>query len=255
MNKKLTFLNTKYSLSKMLIAGIVLTIIYVLAGFITFNNYIPEPWNRIIYAVIAISIACACLHYSKTTKVLSIHVKQGKFVIFTVFISLLAFWPYIGKVKEWIEVFRQTPVTIIACLFTALAAGVCEEFLFRNLFFNFFIGVYRKQKYILFWATLTSSFIFALMHLVNLYHQSWHTTAEQICLVFSIGIIFCVFHILSNTMWLPVLLHFLFDFSPMMKNGVSHGQSWLVIIVAVVILLLAYLTWLGIFNQKIVQAE
>lgn len=255
MNKKLTFLNTKYSLSKMLIAGIVLTLIYVIAGLVTFANYVAEPWNRIIYAAIAIAIAFVCLHYSKTTKVLNVHVKQGKFVIYTVVLCLLAIWLYIGKISNWIEVFKQTPVTIIACLFTALAAGVCEEFLFRNLFFNFFIGVYHNQKHVLFWATLTSSLIFALMHLVNLYHQDWHTTAEQICLVFCVGIIFCVFHILSNTMWLPVLMHFLYDFSPMMKNGVSHGQSWTMIVVVVVILLVSYLIWLWIFNKKVVQAK
>lgn len=253
MNRKLTFLNTDYSLSKMLVAGIILTLIYVFAGIITFNNYIIEPWNRIIYAVIAIIVALGCLHYSKTAKVLNVHVKQGKFKIYTIIICLLLIWIYGVKSLEWIAVFKQSGVEILTCFFTALAAGICEEFLFRNLFFNFFIGVYKNKKHILFLATITSSFFFALMHLVNLYHQNINTTIQQVCLVFCIGIIFCIFHILSNAMWLPVLMHFLFDFSPLMKNGVSQGEAWLVIIIDVIILLAVYLDWLWIFNKKLDQ--
>lgn len=253
MRDKLIFLKKKYSLSKLLIVGIILTLAYTVAGLIIFKIS-PTALNRGIYALVAVIIAGLCAYFSKTTKVFNIHVKQGKLIIFTAIIIIYVFLIYTVRASEWIQVFKQTPNNILACIFTALAAGFCEEFLFRNLFFNFFIGVYKNTKHILFWAALTSTFFFALMHLVNLWHQSANTTLEQVCAVFGTGMIFCVFHILSNSMWIPVLLHFLWDFSPIMKSGISKGSEWSVVLVFVGVVLLIFVSWLWFFDTKVEKA-
>lgn len=253
MRDKLIFLGKKYTLPKLLIVGIILTLVYTFAGLIIFKTS-STALNRGLYALVALIVAGLCAYFSKTTKVLNVHVKQGKLKIFTAVIIIYTMIIYAVKATAWIQVFKQTPSDILACIFTALAAGLCEEFLFRNLFFNFFIGVYKNTKHILFWAALTSTFFFALMHLVNLWHQSTNTTLEQVCAVFGTGMIFCVFHILSNNMWVPVLLHFLWDFSPIMRSGISKGSEWSVVLVFVGIVLLIFVSWLWFFDTKVEKA-
>lgn len=253
MRDKLIFLGKKYSLPKLLIVGIILTLVYTFAGLIIFKTS-STALNRGLYALVALIVAGLCAYFSKTTKVLNVHIKQGKLKILTAVIIIYTMIIYAVKATAWIQVFKQTSSDVLACIFTALAAGFCEEFLFRNLFFNFFIGVYKNTKHILFWASITSTFFFALMHLVNLWHQNANTTLEQVCAVFGTGMIFCVFHILSNSMWVPVLLHFLWDFSPIMKNGISKGSEWSVVLVFVGVVLLIFLSWLWLFNTKVEKA-
>lgn len=250
MRNKLMFLGKKYSLPKLLIIGIILDLVYTVAGFINFKVS-STALNRGIYALVALIVAGLCAYFSKTTKVLNIHVKQGKLGIFTAVIIICTLIIYAVKASGWLQVFKQTPNDILVCLFTALAAGFCEEFLFRNLFFNFFVGVYKNTKHILFWASITSTLFFALMHLVNLWHQNTNTTLEQVCAVFGTGMIFCVFHILSNTMWVPVLLHFLWDFSPLMKSGISKENEWSVVLAFVGVVLVIFLSWLWLFGMKV----
>lgn len=250
MRNKLVFLGKKYSLPKLLIAGIILDLVYTVAGLINFKAS-PIAFNRGIYALVALIITGFCAYFSKTTKVLNVHVKQGKLGIYTAVIVVCTLIIYAVKASGWLEVFKQTPNDILICIFTALAAGFCEEFLFRNLFFNFFIGVYKNTKHILFWTSITSTLFFALMHLVNLWHQSVNITLEQVVAVFGTGIIFCVFHILFNSMWVPVLLHFLWDFSPIIKNGVSEGSKWSIVLTFVAIVLILFLSWLWLFEMKV----
>lgn len=237
----------------MLSAGILLTLIYIWAGRgIAFSSVIPQPWNRILYVAIAICVAAACLYFSKTTKVIDVHIKQGKLIIFTAIIVIILVLIYSLKAEQWIQIFKGKLNELIVCFFTALAAGVCEEFLFRNLVFNFFIGVFKNSKNILFWTSFISSIIFGSMHLVNLGRQDILTTLEQVCLAFTLGIILCSMHILSNSMWLPVALHFLWDFSPLVKTGISQSTNFFAtLVVEVGIIAIIYLLWIWLFNRKI----
>lgn len=250
---KLTFLKYQFSLVKMFIAGVILLLIYVYAGRVTLITTIPQPWNRMLYMAIALAVAGFCAYFAKTTQVLNIEVKQGKLAILSGILVATLIYIYVAKAFGWVMVFRQGWLMTLICLMTALGAGFAEEFIFRNLFFNAFIGVFKKQKYSLFLASMAVSAIFGLMHLVNLSHQTWAATSQQVFYAFAIGLLFCVIHVWSNGMIVPAMMHFLFDFSPMMKNATTTAVSWTGILVIFLPILVVSLLWLLIYNKKVAQ--
>lgn len=250
---KLTFLDYQYSLPKMFIAGVVLLLIYVYAGKVTLIKFIPQPWNRLLYMVIALGVAGLCAYFAKTTKVLNVKPKQGKIVILSAILIAILAYIYIAKTVGWVMVFKEGWMMTLICLATALGAGFAEEFIFRNLFFNVFIGVFKKQKYALLWASISVSAIFGLMHLVNLTHQSWAATSQQVFYAFAIGVLFCVIHIWSNTMVVPAMMHFLFDFSPIMKTATTTAIPWAGVLIIFLPILVVSLLWIFFYNKKVAK--
>lgn len=250
---KLTFLDYQYSLPKMFIVGVILLLIYVFAGKVTLIKVIPQPWNRLLYMIIALSVAGVCAYFAKTTKVLNVKPQQGKIVILSAILIVILAYIYVAKAVGWKMVFSQGWMITFICLMTALGAGFAEEFIFRNLFFNAFIGVFKKQKYALLWASISVSAIFGLMHLVNLTHQSWAATSQQVFYAFAIGVLFCVIHIWSNSMIIPAIMHFLFDFSPMMKNATTTAIPWLGVLIIFLPILVISLLWLFFYNKKVIN--
>lgn len=69
------------------------------------------------------------------------------------------------------------------------------------------------------WAAILSSICFGLAHFVNLVHQSFIVTLQQVILVSAIGLMLCTVRILTNNMWLSVIMHIAFDVSPIMLTG------------------------------------
>lgn len=250
---KLTFLDYQYSLPKMFISGVILLLVYVYAGKVTLIKAIPQPWNRMLYMAIALAVAGVCAYLAKTTKVLNFEVKQGKLAILSGILVVFLAYIYVAKAFSWVIIFRQGWLMTIICLTTAIGAGFAEEFIFRNLFFNAFIGVFKKQKYVLLLASVLVSAIFGLMHLVNLSHQTWAATSQQVFYAFAIGLLFCVIHLWSNGMIVPAMMHFLFDFSPMMKTATTTAIPWTGVLVIFLPILIVSFLWLWFYNKKVAQ--
>ena len=253
--EKLTFLNQQYSLPKMFISGVILLLIYVLAGRITLVKFIPQPWNRLLYMVIALGVSGTCAILAGTTQVLKVKPKQGKVVILSAILIVILAYIYLTKALGWVMIFREGWMTTLICLATAIGAGFAEEFIFRNLFFNAFIGVFKKQKYALLLTSVTVSVIFGLMHLVNLTHQTWAATSQQVFYAFVIGLLFCTIHIWSNAMIIPALMHFLFDFSPIIKTATTTAVSWVGILIIFLPILVVSFLWILFYNKKINELE
>ena len=256
MNKdKLTFLNYPYSLLKMFISGIILLLIYVFAGRITLIKSIPQPWNRLLYMFISLAVASACAYFSETTTVLKNRPKQGKLAILSAILVVMLAYVYLAKALGWVMIFREGWMMTLICLATAIGAGFAEEFIFRNLFFNAFIGVFKKQKYTLLLSSISVSAIFGLMHLVNLTHQTLAATSQQVFYAFAIGMLFCTIHIWSNAMVIPAVMHFLFDFSPVIKSATTVAVSWIGVLVIFLPILIVSLLWIFLYNKKINNLE
>lgn len=248
---KLAFLDYQYSLPKMFIAGIVLLLMYVFAGRVTLIKSIPQLGARFLYMAIALVVAGLCAYFSETTRVLKVKPKQGKLVILSAILVAILAYIYLAKAFSWVIVFREGWMLTFICLTTAIGAGFAEEFIFRNLFFNAFIGVFKKQKYALLLASISVSAIFGLMHLVNLSHQTWAATSQQVFYAFAIGLLFCVIHIWSNTMVIPAIMHFLFDFSPIMKNATTTAIPWEGVLIIFLPILIISFFWILVYNKKV----
>ncbi|MBP2057508.1 membrane protease YdiL (CAAX protease family) [Lactobacillus colini] len=254
-NNKFTFFKYQYSLPKMFIISIILLLIYLFAGKVSLLKFIPQPWNRLLYMAITLVVAGFCAYFAKTSKVLEVRPKQGKLAILSTILVVILVLLYLGKVIGWVMIFNQGLTVTIICLATAIGAGFGEEFIFRNLLFNAFLGVFRNNKYSLALSSITISAIFGLMHLVNLTHQDWAATSQQVFYAFAIGLLFCVIHIWSNTMIVPALMHFLFDFSPVIKTATTVAVPWAGILIIFLPLLVVSLLWIVIYNRKVQAFE
>ena len=126
---------------------------------------------------------------------------------------------------------HKSVMSIITILLLAVAAGLCEEFLFRDLLFNLFTKILSKRRYVLLWSAILSSICFGLAHFVNLSRQDFGVTFQQVIAVTSIGLMLCTIRILTNNMWLNVIMHIAFDISPLVVTGDIIGK-WSAIIVS-----------------------
>ena len=172
-------------------------------------------------------------------------------MILSALLVVILAYIYLSKALAWVMVFREGWMLTLICLATAVGAGFAEEFIFRNLFFNAFIGVFKKQRYALLFASLAVSAIFGLMHLVNLSHQSWAATSQQVFYAFAIGVLFCVIHIWSNSMIIPAMMHFLFDFSPVMEHATTTAIPWVGVLVIFLPILVVSFLWILFYNKKV----
>lgn len=97
---------------------------------------------------------------------------------------------------------------ITLALFDCVATALCEEFLFRYLLLNFI-----RQTKKTFVSIILSACFFGLMHLVNISSLSSIPYVLLQCLyTFGLGIILGFVYLDSRKIYLPIILHALFNF-------------------------------------------
>lgn len=240
MEDNLEITKSKYSVLQMTVAFIVLTVIYILRANILFflnSNFLKSNNGKLLKAIAGLVIALICAHFAnkfagKSLKVFIKRIKQGKVLWLTTAFCVVVLVLYCGKALQWIQVMHKSSINIITILLLALAAGLCEEFLFRDLLFNLFTKLFIKRRYVLLWSAILSSICFGLAHFVNLFKQDFVVTLQQVIAVTSIGLMLCTVRILTNNMWLSVIMHVAFDISPIVMTG-DVLESWTTIIIGV----------------------
>lgn len=88
-------------------------------------------------------------------------------------------------------------------LFVAFTAGVCEEIIFRGFFIQYFLAWNQDNEMGAWLAILIPGFLFAFGHLYQ-----GHQAVIKIMLM---AIIFGWLFILTESLWIPIILHFLVD--------------------------------------------
>lgn len=241
----------KASVIKMLLAFIILTIVYQLSPLISyaFKSIIVEV---IFYLIIAVAIAYVGRRFAQTVKITKKPVKLGKLslTIFTIFVVL---WMLILLFNK-LEVFKLSQIKIIKVLIMAIWAGIIEETLFRGLILNIFIEIFSKKKYLFIWAAIAESFCFALIHFVNLAHQSLQSTVGEVIIVFGIGLLMTYMRFASNGLVLSTIFHIYFDFQPKLA-GSNYGNSNILaefglMVILVVIAVSAIYSYNRRYNEK-----
>ncbi|MBM6872337.1 CPBP family intramembrane glutamic endopeptidase [Lactobacillus crispatus] len=239
MGNDLKATKNKYSISQMTIAFVVLTVVYILRGKILFflgPSFLNSGNGKLLQAIVSLVIALICAHFAnkfagKSFKVFIKRIEQGKVRWLTALFCVIVFILYLAKASQWVQVMHKSVMSIITILLLAVAAGLCEEFLFRDLLFNLFTKILSKRRYVLLWSAILSSICFGLAHFVNLARQDFVVTFQQVIAVTSIGLMLCTIRILTNNMWLNVIMHIAFDISPLVVTGDIIGK-WSAIIVS-----------------------
>ena len=89
-----------------------------------------------------------------------------------------------------------------ASLTVSIIAGVCEEIMFRGFLF------WQLQQYMPFYAAFVlTNILFALGHA--------GTKMKNALLTFVLGIVFSTSYVLTDSLWLAIVLHILVDFQAM----------------------------------------
>lgn len=239
MENNLEVGKSKYSVTQMIIVFVILTAIYSLRNrFFEFlsPDFFENNNGSLVLAIVGFIIALICVHFAnkftgKNSKIFINRVKQGKTLWITFFFVLSVIIFYLDKINSWIQTMQKPLITIVIVLLQAIAAGLCEEFLFRDLFFNILTKIFLKFHYVLVWSAIISSFGFGLMHFINLDRQGFAVTTQQVIIATAIGLMMCTVRVLTNNIWPSVIMHIAFDVSPIVLTG-DISSPWLNIMIA-----------------------
>ena len=101
----------------------------------------------------------------------------------------------------------------------------------RGLFLSGFLNLFQNNSFKLLLTSLISSILFGLLHLINLIHNPVNAILQQVFYATILGLIFSIIRIVSNSLWLPIMIHSLIDFQPTITSKTVSENSWLTIIV------------------------
>ncbi len=98
--------------------------------------------------------------------------------------------------------------------------GITEEFLCRGWLQNEFLERYGDTKKNIITSILLASFIFGIMHIVNVIttSQNFFETILQVVNAMSIGFLFGILYYKTKNIWSVIILHAYYDFSIMISN-------------------------------------
>ncbi len=103
--------------------------------------------------------------------------------------------------------------------------GVVEELFFRGIVQD--VVWRRTQKLSTVLQTVICAAIFSVWHLVNLmFGQGLAATLLQVGYSFLIGAMLTTLRLVTNNIWLCVLVHALFDFGGNLVNALGSGEVW-----------------------------
>lgn len=134
------------------------------------------------------------------------------------------------------------PVTAICYVLYCLSIGALEESIFRGNILPLFMYAFGRNKKGTFWAIICSSAIFGAMHLLNLFGGFSAGVFLQVGYSFLIGAMCAATMLFTGNIFVPVIIHSLFDIGGFMFDNFGTGTLWTtpnIIVTAIVSVLCA----------------
>jgi len=111
---------------------------------------------------------------------------------------------------------------VVVALLATFLVGLSEELLIRG----YFVDLLQESGLAVLAVALISSLVFGVLHGANaLNGQDVRTTVQQVVGSAVLGLGFFASLALTGTLWLPIALHFLFDFSLIVHGSVKQDAS------------------------------
>ncbi len=208
---------------------------------------------RLILSAVAIFLICK---YRFNRAFYSFNAK-GLLLILPAFLVVIFNSPIIALINNGVT-FNQSGVNVFTFILYCLSVGLFEETVFRGLIFPLCLNVTKKSKLNLFYAVALCSGIFAILHLFNLLGgANVGATFLQVGYSFLIGGLCAICLAVTKNLFIPVILHAIFDFGGLMLNnpyGIGVGNQWdvlTIILTAVIgVLTCAYMVVLCLKTEK-----
>ena len=241
---------------KMLLGFVLITVAYILRpqilGIWRTKNVVLQ---NVLVIILLLILASLALYFSHTTHVLQRRLKFNKAQLIWSGILLVVLLPYL--VITVMNALHQSFSKIFAVFMMAIMAAVIEELSFRCLLFNGLLSIFYKKKYSLLIASLVSSLMFGLLHLINVTHQPLQSTIGQVLFALTLGLISMYLRLCSNGMICCIVFHFLVDFKPevLSTNTGTHDapMGMLLMVFLPVIILTTICIWL--FNRQYLKLK
>ena len=105
--------------------------------------------------------------------------------------------------------------------------GLFEETAFRGCVFMLLLEKKHKTRKDVFWSIILSSLIFGGIHIVNLFVGAGIVPVVlQLGYSFLIGAMCAVVLLVTKKIWLPILIHSVFNFAGGLIPTLGHGEIW-----------------------------
>lgn len=151
----------------------------------------------------------------------------------------------------------QVILATLTSLVSATIIGIFEETVFRGVLFNYAIFIFRKTNKPILFAGLLSSTIFGMVHLSNslIGGADIGYTIHQIVSGISIGFLFAMVYVKTQSLWAPIILHSVIDWSDLIFNIAGEqsisGINIPIVIVTIVYAISGYIIYRSIKNEPI----
>lgn len=241
MNKKIKIdiKNSNYPECIMGEMGILVTYVYV-------SRNPSNPWWLVILFILMLLVR---IFSGNTDKIFSTKIKTSKWINFSFYLIIfISVCEYRQIGSSWIQVFSNKD---ISAGIDALTTAICEEFLFRILFYKMFLKIFADMKYFLLWAAVCSTLMFSLIHLFNLSHQAFEVTFQQLFSTFGWGMIYCAIYLYNNRIFIPILMHFLWDLRPNIHTANNPLSSWTDVILSFLLNTMLACAYIYFYNRYI----
>ncbi|KRL02678.1 CPBP family intramembrane glutamic endopeptidase [Liquorilactobacillus capillatus] len=135
----------------------------------------------------------------------------------------------------------------------ALAAAILEESLCRGLFLIGFlkIGVYRGSSCNLTRSAVYSSFLFGILHMMNMLAGHPTIVLQQIFYAFAMGVFLAALYITTNNLFWPILVHFILDWGPLVTSSDNEVSSWGIILAVFLPILIINVIYLICIDRQL----
>jgi len=116
---------------------------------------------------------------------------------------------------------------IVSFLQPFIGTGLIEEVLFRGLVFFVLMKAAEQSKRGIMSAVIVSSIIFGLAHFPNLFTgANIIFVGIQIISATNIGLFFAVMYLRTKTLWIPIILHGLFNLAGRIHRPLVYVSSY-----------------------------
>lgn len=119
------------------------------------------------------------------------------------------------------------PLTILGFVLYLFLASIAEEFMYRGFLVEILASKYLKRRGGIWIVMLVSSFAFSSIHLWNLLIPgvSLQGILAQTVNALFIGAYFTIIFLLTKSIWVSVILHFLYNFSQLLRSVCFKGKE------------------------------
>lgn len=134
----------------------------------------------------------------------------------------LANFPYSALIAGTATIIRTDLIWLF--LLKCLLIAVSEELLFRGILLSFFKDIFNCKKHSFLLRVTISSAVFALFHLLNLAEgAAVGATLMQVGYTFLTGLMFAAVTERTGSIWLAIVLHFIFDIGGLIVPELGVG--------------------------------